>query len=133
MRNYVYTSLFILFCFLNLNFTSTEQDISDSIVKSISSGNAKELAKFFSSNIDLTLPDFEGMYSQNQAEIIVKEFFAKNPPKKFTVIHKGASKDNSQFTIGKLETEKNKFRVMFLLKKVGEKFQIHQLRFEPEV
>ncbi|MFA6924942.1 MAG: DUF4783 domain-containing protein [Bacteroidales bacterium] len=122
-----------LVSFLGFSFFASVQDATDDITKAINSGNSKELAKFFNTTIDLTLPGYEDTYSKAQAEIIVKEFFTKNTPKSFTVIHKGLSKDNSPYIIGKLETSKNSFRVTYLLRKVSDKFLIHQLRFEPKV
>ncbi|MDD5569692.1 MAG: DUF4783 domain-containing protein [Bacteroidales bacterium] len=125
--------LFLSFItFLGFTLIAGFQDATDDITKAINSGNAKELAKFFNTTIDLTLPGYEDTYSKAQAEIIVKEFFTKNAPKSFTVIHKGLSKDNSPYIIGKLETNKNSFRVTYLLRKVSDKYLIHQLRFEPK-
>ena len=126
-------SLLIAFLSIFISFNSAKcQDITDVIAKTISSGSSKELAKYFNTNIDLAIPDYEGMFSKAQAEVIIKDFFTKHAVQKFTIIHKGSSKDKSQFTIGKLNTSKGNYRVMFLLKKVTDKSQIQQFRIEPE-
>ncbi len=106
------------------------QAIPENIEKSIRIGNARELARYFNSNIELVVENHEDVYSKSQAEVILKDFFSKNKPKKFKVVHKGGEK--SKFVIGSLETEEKKFRVYFFLKSRDGKSLIHQLRIEPD-
>lgn len=124
--------LFILTFFVATSFTSDFQGISDDISAAIKSGNATELSKLFNATIDVTLPGNSNSYSKSQAEIIVKDFFKKFPPKNFNIIHQGVSADGSQYSIGKYESASQSFRTYFLLKKFGEKSLIQQLRFEAE-
>ncbi|MBU0487683.1 MAG: DUF4783 domain-containing protein [Bacteroidetes bacterium] len=123
-------SVAVIVC--TFGFVSSPKGITDDISAAIRTGNAKELAKFFNSSIDVSIPGYEGIYSKVQAEQIMKDFFAKQVPKSFTIIHQGASKDGSQYSIGNYTTEKQTFRTYFLLKKTGEKFLLQQLRFEVE-
>jgi hypothetical protein len=109
-----------------------DDDITNNIVKAIRSGDSKELSKFFNSTIDLTVPGNEGSFSKTQAEIIVKDFFAKNQPDSFTVNNQGSSKGGAKFSIGALVTSDKTYRVYFLIKKNTDKYQIQQLQFEVE-
>lgn len=113
-------------------FTADVQNITDDIALTIRTGNSKELAKFFNTNLDLTIPGYTGSCSKSQAEIIVKDFFKKYPPKTFTIIHQGASTDGAQYSIGSMSSGSTSFRVYFLLKKFSDNFFIQQLRFEQE-
>jgi hypothetical protein len=122
---------FLLALFL-LSITTKASDIPEEIVNAIKSGNAGEISKYFSDNVDLKILDKEDVYSKSQAELIIKDFFAKHPVKNFNVIHKSASKNDSQYTIGSLETGNGKFRIYFLLKKVMDKTQVAQFRIEPD-
>lgn len=108
-------------------------DIYENIGASIGSGNAKSLAAYFDNNIDLTIISQESMYSRVQAESIVRDFFAKNPAKSFTIIHKGASKEGTLYAIGNFTTTQGKvFRTSFFLKQVGSNYIIQELRFEAQ-
>ena len=80
----------------------------EDIASAIRSANAPALAKYFNSSIDLSLPGNEITCSKAQAEQIVRDFFAKNPPKSFKINHQGASKDGSQFFIGTYVSAKGK-------------------------
>ena len=113
--------------------TETFFDISDDVASAVKTGNAGNVAKFFSASVDLKILDKEDVYSKAQAELILKDFFAKNAIKSFAVIHKGTSKNGDQFTIGTYEsTSGKKFRTYFLFKKEGAGLTVQQLRFEAQ-
>jgi hypothetical protein len=116
------------------SFTATAQDqakIPDGISISIKAGNAAELSKFMNPTVELLLLDKEDFYKKNVAETILKDFFAEYHTKDFTISHQGA-KNDAQYAIGNLKTEKGDFRVYFLLKKVDQELLIHQIRIESD-
>lgn len=125
-------SIFVFFTLLQPP-TETILDISDDVASAVKTGNAGNVAKFFSANVDLKILDKEDVYSKAQAELILKDFFTKNAVKSFAVIHKGTSKNGDQFTIGTYEsTSGKKFRTYFLFKKEGSGLTVQQLRFEAQ-
>ncbi|HEX7494182.1 MAG TPA: DUF4783 domain-containing protein [Bacteroidales bacterium] len=116
------------------SLTATAQDqakIPEGIAIAIKAGNAAELSKYMNSTIELLLLDKEDFYKKNVAETILKDFFAEYQTKDFTIRHQGA-KNDAQYAIGNLKTEKGDFRVYFLLKKVDQALLIHQIRIESD-
>lgn len=107
-------------------------DIIDGIATAIRSGNPKNISKYFIENIDLKVIDKEDVYSKQQSEMILKDFFGKHPVKSYTVAHKSDPKGGSQYVIGTLETDNGKFRVSFLIKTTGSNTLIQQFRIEAE-
>lgn len=105
--------------------------IPDDIVNGLKTGNANLLSKSFNQNIELVVIDNENVYSKAHAKQVLTDFFRKYPPKGFKIIHDGG-KGNSMYAIGNLETEKEKFRVYFLIKETQNKPLIHQLRIEKQ-
>jgi len=111
---------------------SQTESLTQEVSQAVRAGNARDLAAFFGQNIDLTLPDSEGTFSKSQAEVIIRNFFSRNTPTSFTVSHQGTSRDGSAYAIGIMQTRQGvNYRVYFLLKKVSETHQLHQLQFEP--
>jgi len=110
----------------------SQDSVSDKVTEAISEGDASELSKLFNSTIDINIPENDGTYSKNQAEIIVKKFFKKNPVTKFSINHSGSSNDGSKYSIGTYLSNDKTYRVYFLLKKTLEKYFIQQLQFELE-
>ena len=116
------------------SLTATAQDqakIPGGIAIAIKAGNAAELSKYMNSTIELLLLDKEDFYKKNVAETILKDFFAEYQTKDFTIRHQGA-KNDAQYAIGNLKTEKGDFRVYLLLKKVDQELLIHQIRIESD-
>lgn len=117
---------------ISLSAAAQEQTtIPGGIFIAIKAGNAAELSKYLNSTVELQLLDKEDFYKKNVAESILKDFFSTYPTKDFIVRHQGA-KNDAQYAIGNLETEKGDFRVYILLKKVDQELLIHLIRIESE-
>jgi hypothetical protein len=123
----------LMFLTLAQPFAEPVLDITDDVAAAVKTGNAASVARFFSANVDLKILGKEDVYSKAQAELILKDFFSKNPLKSFAVMHKGTSKNGDQFAIGTYESGSGtKFRSYFLFKKEGAGLTIQQLRFEAQ-
>lgn len=122
----------IILLFFNSG-TTFGLDIYDEVANAIRSGDSRQLAAFFGNSIDLSIGQQEDVYSKAQAELILRDFFLKNPPKSFQLVHKGASQEGMVYAIGNLQTNGNKnFRVSFYLKNSGGKHILQELRIETE-
>jgi len=106
-------------------------EIPDAVINAISAGNSAVLAGYFNPSLTLAILEKEDIYTRQQAELIMKDFFARNTPVSFTVLHKGG-KEGSQYAIGNLVTPNDVFRVTIYLKVKDNKTLIHQLRFEKD-
>ena len=117
---------------ITLGISAQEQArIPAGISIAIKSGNATELSKYMNSTVELLLLQKEDFYKRNVAETILRDFFNEYHAKDFVIRHQGARND-AQYAIGNLDTEKGAFRVYFLLKKVGGELLIHQIRIESD-
>src|SRR5512138_2939120 len=133
INSFKHTPLFfcIFFAFLFASGVPAPGDIPEGMVDALKTGNSLQLSKYFNTSIELAIPGKEDIYSSKQAELILKDFFAKHVPSNFVVLHKGG-KEGSQYAIGNLTSSTGNFRVTLLIKmKEGKPF-IHQLRFEQE-
>jgi pyridoxal/pyridoxine/pyridoxamine kinase len=121
-----------LFYVLILLQLSVAADTFDEVVTAIKSANSAGVAKYFNSNVELTILTSEGVYSKQQAEIIVKNFLTSNPPKNVVIQHKGSSAQGSKYAIANYECAQGKYRVYIFMKESAGKMLIHELRFEKE-
>jgi hypothetical protein len=129
---YKISLLFIMMMAVSLMANTSIQNDLDQIALAIKSGNAKVLAQYFDNSVEITTLDKEGAYSRSQAELVVKDFFSKNTPKSFNIIHQGSSGGNSKYGIGTLVTTSGSYRTYVYIKKVGTANLIQELRFERE-
>ncbi len=104
----------------------------EEIGTAIQSGNAQNVAKYFDTSIEITISSTEHDYSKAQGEMVLKDFFAHNAPSSFSIIHKGSSKQGSQYGIGTLVTNNGKFRTYVYIKQKGNVFYVEELRFEKD-
>lgn len=122
-------SLFLLLLLIGGNCIAI--DIYEELANAIRSGDSRQVASYFSNTIDLTILNQEDVYSRAQAELILKDFFSRNSPKSFSLIHKGSSREGTLYAIGTLITLSGKtFRTSFYLKSVNGKYEVQELRFE---
>lgn len=124
--------LFLIFAPLSLFSIASIIDPYEDIANAIRSGDAKSVSRYFSSSVDLTLIGQEDVYSKAQAEQILKDFFNKNTPRSFSIIHRGESKDGSKYAIGNLTTSSGNYRVYYYFKVAAGNVNIQELRFMKE-
>jgi hypothetical protein len=103
----------------------------DEVLAALKAGNAAQLAKYFDSRVDISLPNRSDNFSRNQAEMILKDFFASNEVKSFVVKHKGEN-GGSQFCIGLLQTRNGNFRTKLYMKQKGGQQLVQEIAFQPE-
>ena len=103
----------------------------DEVLSALKAGNANQLAKYFDTRVDISLPNKSDNFSRNQAEMILKDFFASNEVKNFVVKHKGENA-GSQFCIGLLQTRNGNFRTKLYMKQKGGQQVVQEIAFQPE-
>jgi hypothetical protein len=112
--------------------TYAQADIISDVKEAIKIGASKEVSKFLYQNIDLTINGKMETYSKTQAEYVLKDFFKKNPPSSFVIVHQGASKGGSPYATGQYMSGSNTFLVWVRIKKVTDKYLIHEMSFIKE-
>lgn len=121
--------LFFILSFFFYAFSTSV--IPDELIAALKTGNHKTFAKYFNKNVELIINNEEDVYSKTQAELIVKDFFSKNTPAEFSILHQGG-KETAKYAIGSLKTNNGNYRIYFLLKTQTEQLLIHQMRIEKE-
>ena len=124
---YILTTVFVLV--MAVAFA----DAFDDVVTAMKVQSAKDISKFMNTSVELTINDNEGVYSKQQAEIMLRNFFAQNQPKTITIQHKGSSGQGAKYAIAIYESAQGKFRVYIFMKDNGSGTAlIHEMRIEKE-
>ncbi len=125
-----HTLVILLLSFQSVAFGQTN-NFHQALIRATQNGDASTLAGYFNDNIELVLPGKSGVYSRNQAEMVVRDFFASADPQEFKIIHEG-NRENASFVIGSLTGKSETYRIYFLTKNNDKKLVIHQLRIEKQ-
>lgn len=123
--------LLVLTSLLATNSVAQDADF-DLLSKIIKTGNAKDLVKQFSKNVELNINGKEASYSQAQAEAVLKDFFSKSSPEEFTFNHKGASKGGLPYAIGEYKNGLGNYRVWIRLKSENGEYLVYEMSFIKE-
>lgn len=110
----------------------TAQDIFGPMKVAIKAGNAEELAKHFSQNLDVNIEGNLNAFSKTQAAIAVSDFFKAHPATDFTIVHKGSSQGGLQFAIGNYVSKQDTYTIMIRVKESGKVMLIHDISFVKE-
>lgn len=126
-------SFIVLSILLFVGFgSSVKAQNLDQVASYIRVGSASELSKFFQSNVEISLKESGNSYSKAQAEQVLINFFNKNTPKGFTIVHQGTSPEGSRYIIGNLVTTGGNYRVYVYAKPSGNTIVIREMRFESQ-
>jgi hypothetical protein len=107
-------------------------DVLASAKTALKVGGSKELTRHFNQMVELAFDGNKSRYSQTQAEFVLKDFFAKNPPASFEIIHEGSSKDGLKYAIGKYSYKGGSYRVYMLIKQFKSVYLIDTIDFTKE-
>ena len=106
-----------------VSFTSEKnhemRNLPSEIVKGFNSGDARAISQYFNTSVELIFSDSRGVYGKAQAEQILNKFFNDNPTAKGKANYKHLHtipKDNVQYHIGELSTEKGRYRINIYMK-----------------
>lgn len=132
IRNMLLRRLLFSFIFLLFVLILPAQETINSIAQSIQTGNTKELSKYFNKRLDVTINQNGNNYSNDQAELIIKDFLNSVPNREFTVMQKGNTEYNTEYIIGVLKSKNAKYKTYILLKPYQKSLYIHDIRFEKE-
>jgi hypothetical protein len=110
-------------------FKGTVINTIDPVVSAIHSGSASDLARFFDNSISLNINGQQGEYSKNQAEIIIKDFFKRNPPKTFSLVFQSENTNNLSSYIGDYLSGSSSYKVFIKVFQSGNSIKIYSLDF----
>ena len=123
-----FTSLIL--CLTAFTAVANFNDDADMIAAAFKKGSAEEVAKYFNSSIDMTTPTGTGMYSKEQAKMVLVKFFGANTPTSARVIHRGTSGSGANFIVIELGTSGGSYRVNVFMKQEAGGSVIQELKIE---
>jgi hypothetical protein len=131
-RNFLRT-LFLSWLFLiGAATTHAQSDNLGSVRLAMRNASSRELSQYFSPTVEVGFDGDKQSYNATQAELIIKNFFGKNPPSSFEFIHQGESKEGIQYAIGRYASASGNYRVFIKLKPSRQAPLIDTLDFTKE-
>jgi hypothetical protein len=123
-------SLLLVAVFFSAAPAMAQNDVMGGVKSAIKIGSSKDLARNFSSVVELTLDGNDATsYSNTQAEFVMKNFFSKNAPVDFSYSHQGASDKGQRYAIGSYTAKNGSYTVLIRLKETDGRYLIQSMNF----
>lgn len=133
MKRYFFRTLFLSWMLLFGGVAAYAQgDNLGAVRTALRNGSARELSQYLAPTVEVGFDGDKQGYNSTQAEIVIKDFFAKNAPTGFDFIHQGESKEGIQYAIGRYTGRSGVYRVYVKLKSSKGAPQIDTLDFTKE-
>lgn len=124
-------NLFFLILFTIISTVANAQ--FNDIATAISNKNSTELSKYFDTQVEITTPDEDDIFSKAEATTVMKSFFETYSVTSFKLQHQGSSKGkSSEYAIGNMVASGKTFRVFIYISDKSGKTVIQQLQFEQD-
>ena len=117
MKRYLSRTLFLgWFLLLNVAGVYAQSDILTAVRSAMRNGSSRELSQYLAPTVEVGFDGDKQSYSATQAELVMKDFFAKTSPSTFEYIHQGSSEGGIQYAIGRYKGRGGSYRVYIKLK-----------------
>lgn len=124
-------NLFLLALLLVFHPARAQGVVVDEVNNAMKSGNTGVIARYFDNIVDITINRNQSTYSSNQAEMVLKNWFLKNPPRDYDIEHSGTSSNNSaMYCVGSLNTSTGKYKVYMFFKHKGSDYVLQEIRLQ---
>jgi len=117
--NSFFTRFFIfgwLFLAVAVSGRAQGADQLSAVRSAIASGSSRGLAQFLAPSVEVGFDGDKQSYNATQTELVMKNFFAKNPPSSFDIVHQGASNEGIPYAVGHYVGRNGSYRVFIKLK-----------------
>lgn len=111
----------------------TSRTPMEDVVNAIKNNRIEDMSRYFDNIVPVTINNTQTIYSRNQAEAVLKDFFEKNIPKDFLIMDNGSPNSATKFIIGNLVTPSgNKYNVYILMKQKDSNFYLQEIRLNKD-
>ena len=118
--------------FFTVQAQSSRSPLED-MANAIKNSRVSDMVKYFDNFVPITINNSQSVYSHNQAEVVLRDFFDKNIPRDFNVSDNGSPDKYSKFMIGTLTDMKGiKYSVYILMKLKDSNYLLQEIRLNKE-
>ena len=114
----------------SLNFSS-EVPYS-SLEKAFKANQSADIVSLGKEMMVINILSNEGVYSSQQATLVLKNFFSKHPGNSFEYTFKGKQTSDGAFAISNYFSKSEKYRVTIHFKKINASYKIESLSIEKD-
>ncbi len=130
INKFIYSVFFLI---ASLGYSFAQDNVTAQFKANVEAANYKGVTELCSDFVEIETDKYEETTSKGQVSFILKDFFVKHPPKKFTYNHVGVSPGGAKYAIAFYESlDGMTFLVVVKFKVHGTKLLVDTIKFTPE-
>ncbi len=133
--NKIFTKfLLIICCVFTLNTADAQVVKSplEEVVYALRNNKVQEITHYFDNFVPISINNNASNYSHNQAELVLKDFFEKNPIRDFNVMDTGTPSATSKSMIATFSSTNGKYTLYLLMKQKENNYVIKEIKISKE-
>lgn len=125
--------LFLLSCFITGTTSAQGSKLPvEDVVWAFRNNKIQEITRNFDAYVPVSINNNASNYSRNQAEIVVKDFFEKNPVRDFNVMDTGTPTGNNRSMIATFTSGGSRYTLYLLMKLKDNGYVVREIRISKE-
>jgi len=136
MNNFFKKIVLLIGCtlfFISVQAQSSRTSLED-MVSAIKLNRIQDVEKYMQSFVTISINNAQSVYSRNQAQVVLHDFFDKNDAKDMMVMDSGTPSTSSAFVIGSYDAPGSgtKYTVYVLMKTKDGRYYLQEIRINKE-
>ena len=104
----------------------------DEVLNAIKTNHIQDIGKYLDNFVPITINNSQSNYSHNQAQLVLNDFFSKNPTRDFVLMNSGTPGNTSKFAIADFNTPNGKYNVYILMRQKDNSYVVKEIRINKE-
>ena len=129
--NHIFRKTALAVFLLFTAFTSFSQNGRvplEDVVNAIRTNRVQDIDRYFDNFVPININNSQTNYSHNQAGLVLRDFFDKNPPSNFKIEDSGAPDNSSKFVIATFSAPSGNYELYVVMKLKGKSYLIKEIK-----
>lgn len=131
LKYILFPLLLTIFCVQQTSAQAVRVPMEE-IMNAFRIGRVHEISRYFDGFVPISINNNQSIYSSNQAELVLRDFLEKNPPRDFTVMDSGSPSPTSKFFIANFLAPSGRYNLYVLLRAKDRAYVIREIKLNKE-
>jgi hypothetical protein len=104
----------------------------DDVLNCIRTNRVKDISRYLDNFVPISINNAQSNYSHNQAELVLRDFFDKNPVRDFKIMETGSPGNASRFAIAGFATNGGRYTMYVMMRPKDNSWVVKEIRISKE-
>lgn len=104
----------------------------DEVLNAVRTNHIKDMSRYLDNFVPISINNTQSNYSHNQAELVLRDFFDKNPVRDFKIMETGSPGNASKFAIAGFSTNGGRYTMYVMMRPKDNTWVVKEIRISHE-